>query len=186
MQLHLESKRKKLETIQCLYPDAQIIDVTSKGPLPWQKFSPFFPHGEIPVPLSDGAFAFSVEGIWQGLKVFENEGIDVTKFEITNMKGIKRTVRKHGKVMGHQKGVSGSALISYVEARKSIYLPAYNWVLANRLSVECAELLNMANNTPLVFLDYETNMSVEDPRKPLSHGSLVIEHLRRLSKQNNP
>jgi hypothetical protein len=182
MQLHLESKRKKLETIQHLYPDVQIIDVTSKGPLPWQKFSPFFPHGEIPVPHSGDVYAFSVEGIWQGLKVFENEGIDVTKFEITNMKGIKRTVRKHGNVLGHQKGVYGSALISYIEARKSIYLPAYNWVLENRLSDEFAELLEMAKNAPLVFLDYETNTNVEDPRKPLSHGSLVIEHLRKLSK----
>lgn len=186
MQLHLESKRKKLETIHRLYPDAQVIDVTSKGPLPWQKFSPFFPHGEIPVPFSEGVFAFSVEGIWQGLKVFETEGVDITKFKITNMKGIKRTVRKFGKVLGHQNGVTGSSLVSYVKARKTIYLPAYQWVLINRLNEECMALLKVARDTPLVFLDYETNTKVEDPRKPLSHGSLVIEHLKKLFMQSNP
>ena len=29
----------------------------------WQRLSPFFPHGEIPVPFSDEATSMSVEGV---------------------------------------------------------------------------------------------------------------------------
>lgn len=54
----------------------------------WLDLSPFYPHGNIPVPFSENTFAYSVEGIWQGLKVFESADIDTSKFEVQNMKGI--------------------------------------------------------------------------------------------------
>jgi hypothetical protein len=68
MPLIIESKRKKIETLRQQYPDALIVDVTSRGEQPWVKFSPFYPHGHIPVPLSPNYFAASVEGIRQRLK----------------------------------------------------------------------------------------------------------------------
>ena len=37
-----------------------------------QKLSPFYPHGGIPVPFSEGVTATCVEAVWQGLKVFES------------------------------------------------------------------------------------------------------------------
>ncbi len=40
----VESKRRKLETLQRRYPQSAVLDVTSKGELPWVKFSPFYPH----------------------------------------------------------------------------------------------------------------------------------------------
>ena len=75
---------------QVLVDGEQIIDVTSKGPDPWVRFSPFYPHGGIPVPFSPGEVAASVEGIWQGLKVFENADVDPTSLANTKMKGIQR------------------------------------------------------------------------------------------------
>jgi hypothetical protein len=54
------------------------------------RFSPFYPHGGIPIPNSPGVFAQSVEGIWQGLKVFENEDVDPSRWQITDPRGIKR------------------------------------------------------------------------------------------------
>ena len=87
----VQSKRRKIENIQQEFPDAIIVDVTSKGNMPMVKFSPFYPIGNIPVPFSENVYAESVEGIWQGLKVFENEDIDASKFSITSMKGLKRT-----------------------------------------------------------------------------------------------
>ncbi|OYP63139.1 hypothetical protein [Prevotella sp. P3-122] len=97
----IESKRKKLENILKKYPGALIVDVTSKATDGLVKLSPFYPHGNIPVPFSEGYAATCVEGIWQGLKVFENEGIDISMFLNDTMKDIKRTVRKHGRVLGH-------------------------------------------------------------------------------------
>jgi O-acetyl-ADP-ribose deacetylase (regulator of RNase III) len=67
--LTVESRRKKRATIEKTWPGALILDVTSKGEEPWVRFSPFYPHGGIPVPNSPGTFAQSVEGLWQGLKV---------------------------------------------------------------------------------------------------------------------
>ena len=104
----IESERNKIENILKKYPDAIIADVTSKAKDSLVKLSPFYPHGDIPVPFSDGTTAECIEGIWQGLKVFENEGIDIAMFRNGTMKNIKRTVRTHGKVLGHQKGVNGT------------------------------------------------------------------------------
>ena len=40
----IESKRKSLEALEAMYPDAMIIDVTSKAQDEFVKFSPFYPH----------------------------------------------------------------------------------------------------------------------------------------------
>jgi hypothetical protein len=173
----IESRRKRLDKLQLSHPDTAIIDVTSRGELPWVRFSPFFPHGGIPIPFSPVRFAKSVEGIWQGLKVFETEDVDPAKWEITNMKGIKRSTRSRGRVLGHRQGVQGDALLDYLQARRQIYLPVYRWVLENRLREEVAQLQAIAAQQPLVLLDYETNADVSDLRRPLSHAALIRRFL---------
>ena len=177
MKIIVENKKKKIENIQRSYPDALIIDVTSKGSLPFVKFSPFYPVGDIPVPYSDDTFSASVEGIWQGLKVFEGQDIDLTKLKVKDMKGLKRTVRSFGLPKGHRKGVNGTELLDYISARKQIYIPTYNWVLANKLKAEIEELREIARKQPLVLLDYETNGDIENPSKPLSHAYLIKYNL---------
>ena len=59
--IHIASRRRKLATIEKLHPGATVYDVTSKGEEPWVRFSPFYPHGNIPVPNSPGLTAQSVE-----------------------------------------------------------------------------------------------------------------------------
>lgn len=159
--------------LEAKHPGASLIDLTSRGPQPWVRFSPFFPHGGIPVPLSPGIVGASVEGIWQGLKVFETADVDRSRLEITDMRGIKRTVRKFGRCLGHRAGFDGTELLDYLAARKAIYLPAYAYVLGERLVDELGQLRALAETQPLVLLDYETNTDVEDARKPLSHAGLV-------------
>jgi len=119
----IESKRKKYENILKKHPDAIIADVTSHAKDSLIKLSPFYPHGGIPVPFSDGVTATCVEAIWQGLKVFEGADVDVRMFQNDTMKNIKRTVRKYGKPLGHRKGICGKELLGYIEARKQIYIP---------------------------------------------------------------
>lgn len=175
--IQVQNRRRKPENIKKDFPNAVIVDVTSKGEDPMVKFSPFFPVGEIPIPFSEGEFAESVEGIWQGLKVFEHHDVDELKFRVTNMKGLKRTVRKYGTPKGHRKGVNGTDLLDYITARKLIYLPVYNWVLDNKLTAEVEELRELARTKDVILLDYETNGDVDDPRKPLSHAQLVKKYL---------
>ena len=177
----VESKRKKLETIQKKYPGAIIADVTSTAKDSLVKLSPFYPHGGIPVPFSDGYTATCVEAIWQGLKVFENCDVDISLFRNDTMKGLKRTVRRFGKPLGHRKGVHGTELLSYLEARKQIYLPTYKWVLDNKVQ-HIIERLKSASDSgkTIVLLDYETNSDVDNPKKPLSHASLVKAYVEGL------
>lgn len=171
--IYIESKRKTKEALGKKYPDAMIIDVTSKAQDEFVKFSPFYPIGGIPVPFTEGRVATSVEGIWQGLKVFENEDIDTKMFSKTDMKGMKRTVRTHGKCLGHRKGMNGKELLGYIEARKLIYLPSYKWVLENKLQKLVTAVRIISKNKPVVLLDYNTNPDVNDPTHALSHASLI-------------
>lgn len=179
MKIVLESRRKKPATLAKAWPGALVVDVTSKGDEPWARFSPFYPHGDIPIPGSPGVVARSVEGLWQGLKVFEKEDVDPARWEIATMKGIKRAVGgKRGKVLGHRFGVGTDVLLSYREARYRIYLPAYRWVLDHRLAELVGQLRDEAAARTVVLLDYETNGDVEDLSSPLSHASLIKRYLQ--------
>ena len=95
-------------------------------------------------------------------------------FQNDTMKNIKRTVRRFGKPLGHRKGVHGTELLGYIEARKQIYIPTYRWVLENKVS-DIIERLRSASNSgkTIVLLDYDTNDDVENAKKPLSHASLI-------------
>ena len=170
----IESKRKKPATILKKYPDAILADVTSGAKDGLIKLSPFYPHGGIPVPFSEGYTATCVEAIWQGLKVFEHCGIDVSLFSNDTMKGLKRTVRRFGKPLGHQKGVNSSELMGYIEARKHIYIPSYRWVLEHKVAHIIDRLREASiKGKTIVLLDYDTNADVENAKKPLSHASLI-------------
>ena len=170
----IESKRRKAANILKEYPDAILADVTSHATDDLVKLSPFYPHGGIPVPFSEGYTAMCVEAIWQGLKVFESADVDVEMFRNGTMKNIKRTVRRFGKPLGHRKGVNGTELLGYIEARKQIYIPTYRWVLENKVA-SIIERLKRASEEgkTIVLLDYDTNADVENGKTPLSHASLV-------------
>lgn len=177
--IFIENKKKAKTSLVKLYPKADIIDVTSKGVEPFVRLSPFYPHGDIPVPFSEKVFAYTVEGIWQGLKVFEQADIDTSKFEIRSMKGIKRTERKFGKTLGHRKGVTGFELLDYLSARKKIYLPSYAWLLQNKAKKEVDKLIQIALKKDLVLLDYETNLEIDNVMKPLSHAALIKKFIEK-------
>lgn len=173
----IESKKKKMETLKKEYPDAMIIDVTSHAQDEFVKFSPFYPNGGIPVPFTEGLVAVSVEGIWQGLKVFEDYDIDTSLFSKRDMKNLKRTTRRFGPMRGHRKGVYGEELLGYLTARKLIYLPCYKWVLENKLQKLVTAIRIIAKKKTVVLLDYNTNADVYNPSKPLSHASLIKAYI---------
>ena len=176
----IESKRKKPATILKKYPGAILADVTSSAKDGLVKLSPFYPHGGIPVPFSEGYTATCVEAIWQGLKVFDGADVDIEMFQNDTMKNIKRTVRRFGKPLGHRKGVNGRDLLGYIEARKLIYIPTYRWVLENKVPQIIERLREASKTRTIILLDYDTNADVENPKKPLSHASLVKAYVEGL------
>jgi hypothetical protein len=117
----------------------------------------------------------SVEGIWQGLKVFESQDVCLASFENRTMKGLKRTVRMLGKPLGHRKGINGTDLLSYLDARLQIYLPTYKWVLDNIPEVKSLveRIANKSRETDIVLLDYNTNDNYMNLSAPLSHAALI-------------
>ena len=82
-------------------------------------------------------------------------------------------MRRFGKPLGHRKGVKGTELLGYIEARKQIYLPAYKWVLENKVANIIERLREASKTKTIVLLDYTTNCDIDDPTKPLSHAFLI-------------
>ena len=170
----IENKRCKPETLKKKYGSNIIIaDVTSKATDGLAKLSPFYPHGGIPIPNSNGMTATCVEAIWQGLKVFESADVDVSMFQNDTMRNIKRTVSRFGRPLGHRYGVKGIEILSYIEARKRIYIPTYRWMLEHKALHIIERLREASKQQTIVLLDYDTNADVDNPTKPLSHASLV-------------
>lgn len=171
----IKNKRCKRENILKEYPDAIIFDVTSKGAM--KQMSPFYPHGHIPVPGMNGVFSASVEGIWQGLKVFEHESIDKSYFNNKTMRNLKRTCRVHGKCLGHK---YGDLLLGYIESRKKIYVPSYYYMLENYCAKSIETIKKLSDERTVVLLDYDTNEDIEDYTKPLSHAGLIKHYITNL------
>lgn len=175
--IYVANKKSKIENIRKKYPNASIFDITSTSEYGILRvLSPFYPHGNIPVPGMPNVKAACVEAVWQGLKVFEGCGVDYATLHNDTMKDIKRTVRKYGKPLGHQ---YGNKRLNYKDARWLIYLPTYLYVLENVPTVKhtLEKIRERLEEKDVVFLDYNTNCDVTDYSKPLSHAGLVKLYL---------
>lgn len=174
--IYVVNKKRKLEKIKEEYPGAVILDITSTSNLRYaQILSPFYPHMNIPIPFTEGMTASCVESVWQGLKVFERADVDIESFKNDTMRGIKRTIARFGKPLGHRKGVRGKELLGYFEARMLIYLPTYKWVLDNIPEVRhvIGRIKEQSKIQDIVLLDYNTNIDFRDISQPISHAGLV-------------
>ena len=168
----VESKKRSLESIRKEYPNAIIADVTSGAKDALVRLSPSFPHGGIPISNSDWATASSVEAIWQGLKVFENEDIDASFFTKNTIKGLKRNSPNLGKMIGHRICLGGE-ILNYADARRRIFIPRYRWVLDYKVQDIIARLRKANETKTIVLLDYYTNCDLYNYKEPVSCAYLV-------------
>jgi hypothetical protein len=155
-------------SVPALPAGALVHDVSSRAALPFSKLSPFHPHGGIPVPGMQGVVADSVEGVWQGLKVIDGR-IDEEYFR---GKGRKR----RGKPEGHR---LGDRLLGYLEARRDIYIPAYEHMWRMCIGNDLRELLfaPARRGEPQYFYDFEDNGDPGNPGRPLAHSSVLVRLL---------
>jgi hypothetical protein len=165
---------------------AVVIDVTSKSlDERFRMFSPFCPAVPEGIAVPDGflgpeegaATTLTVEGAWQGLKVFENEGVKMDALITVPTKaggGMKRNASKaRGAILGH-----GVHAVDYLRSRKELYIPMYERQM-DALDHLVGELVEHVRAGRKVFLlDYNTNVDVEDTSKPLSHASLIAKRVR--------
>ena len=70
--------------------------------------------------------------------------------------------------------------MDYIDARKEIYVPAYNWMLEHHCWNLVLRIKEMCVEGVVVLLDYDTNTDIENASKPLSHASLIIKAVERL------
>jgi len=150
----------------------QGLNVSSYGPEPYKRFSPFsFSLSyQIPVPGQENLIAHSVEGIWQGLKVIKGQP-DPTLFT-------KKPRKRKGEVEGH---LFGPHLLDYAQARKKIYLPAYLYHALNHILDDVKDDLEARLNSGPVFLyDVESNPNIDDLSQPYAHSSLLVDLLNLL------
>ena len=176
--IFVENKKCKPQTLKKRHPNALVVDVTSTSPDPSMRvLSPFYPHFNVRIPFTspEEMTATCVEAVWQGLKVFQSEDIDLGTLRNASMQNIKRTARRFGQPLGHRKGIHGTELLNYYDARMLIYLPTYKWVLDNIPTAHNAVMrlkeLNLTND--IVLLDYNTNTEFRDISKPISHAGLI-------------
>lgn len=177
MAIYLASKRTSQTNLRQQYGNGAIIDVTSRASEPWVKFSPFYPHGGIPVPFTPGRTAASVEAIWQGLKVFEHEDVDAALLDDMSFHRRKRGGPARGQALGHRARLHGERLLGYAEARRSIYLPTYRWMLEHCVGDLVERLRRLSASGLVTLLDYDTNADVDNLTRPLSHAALIIHYI---------
>lgn len=152
------------------------IDVASSAEPPLNQLSPYYAHGNIPVPGLPKTTADSVEGIWQGLKVIRGK----TAPRYFNGAGRKRG----GKPAGHQFGQS-DRLLSLAVARRKIYVPAYEWILSNCVDENILdEFVSRAfRGVQQFFYDREDNGVIEKDQ-PLAHAQVLVDFLNRRIKES--
>ena len=114
------------------------------------KFHPSYPHGDVPFPEFPGSTAQSVEGIWEGLKMFETTGIDASKFHCTDPNDLSRTEQYYGRYLGHRFGVN--SILSREEAFEQIYKPLYSWQILDKMKKEFKTLKNLYQTHPMVWI----------------------------------
>lgn len=182
--IFVTSKKRKMENILKEFPGAFLLDVTSTSHQEEGRvLSPFYPHGNLIVPGARpvGALkATCVEAIWQALKVFKDEKEDLLMLKNDTGKGIKRTIRKHGEILGHRWLESGD-ILDYYSARLKIYLPAYWGMLKMApLAVKSIELITeKSKEGDVVLLDYNVNDNFRDITRPLAHAGLIKLFIER-------
>lgn len=165
-----------------IFPDNHlVVDVTAKHEGEYVQLSPCYAFEDenhrpaFAVPGLDGRRSYTVEGMWQGLKMFESAGIDEKKFTIQNRKNFKRS----GRLIGYFGG-EGKPMLQEIEARKQIYLPAYEQMLDMYASEPLEQLFQEHVKRGLVLKDHFVNEDVENDKTQLSHASLIKKKLQSM------
>ncbi len=148
--------------------------------------SPLYPHGfELPTTYSEnaegpdsGKKAFSLEGLWEGLKSYTlDEKIDYSKFTIQNQKISQRFPASQ--LLGFHSGVHpNAAVISIVEAKAKIFLPLYRDLLDLFCAEEIAELRSLIQEGKrLIFVDKHITSDLDSDSPAICSAYLIVKYL---------
>ena len=141
-------------------PDEVIVNTTSRSPDPWSKgLSPFFLG---PIPLYDGMISQNLENAWQYSKVYaeylDSEGNPSPEyFEWAKAGWAKKEAVRYPMGKGAKPSFSwweGKPL-SYIEARKKIYIPLYAHAVVKTQAFEILKQRYIENKYQITLWDFD-------------------------------
>ncbi len=162
------------QNMKSTHPKAEIYDTSSYGDH-GKFFSPFTLHEDgIPVPGQDGLISYSVEGIWQGLKVIDGK-CDFTLFEN------KRPHKRKHEPYPETRFIYGQSEIGIIEARHKIYVPSYLYMFEHLVPEDVIdEIMSKAiEGIDQFFHDVDNNPNINDSTRSYAHSSLLVDILER-------
>jgi len=160
--------------------DHEMIDMRVDAPVPWCRFHLAYQHGHIPIPQMPGHSSESVQGIVEGLALVARSGqpgkINPGYFMGP---GRPRRIQKGQWCVGYR---VGTRAVSIGEARQNLLMPAYLWVLHNRLKAFVKRLDQMGRDKDLHLYDGASNIDIHDP-KPFSGAAVVVSLINGTLRQ---
>lgn len=135
--------------------NAIVIDLTQS----WNKLSPYYLYGDIPINNTPYQYSSSVNEVWQ--KLYMN--------------------KKHNGVCKDalfRKGIGINEYYTYEEARRKILIPTYRWMLQEKtLDIICKLREINKQGSIIMIVDRTTNTDIADISRPLSFAFLLKAYI---------
>lgn len=144
------------------YQNAIIVDLTIIGKVNiFNRLSPYYPHGGIPIPNTPNLCLSSVNEVWQKLCVNRCDNLNNTQ---------------HKDIM-FRKGLYINEYWTYTEARRKIFIPLYCWMLENRVYNIVEYLREQSPMKRIVIIDNSINDNIDNIGQPLSSAFLLKAYI---------
>lgn len=169
-----------------IYPNAFIIDISYSSMRyirnevrnPYGMLNPFYPHGKIKVPFTDGYTGVSASAIWNSLKVFEDADVDVNLRYCEDIHMMRR--ENLGNLVGFRQGFYNNYIMDIEEARRKILIPMYRWILEQKTYCIIEYLRKIAEQQDIVILDDSINCEITNTNAPISYAWLIKSYIEGL------
>lgn len=140
------------------YSNSVVIDLTTRDTTDiYAKLSPYYPHGNIPIPNTPKEVFCSVNEVWQKLCIKDSES-EPTKLKI-------------------KKGLYINEYWTYAEARKKILIPLYSWMLENNAWDIITDLRELSKKSTVTIIDKSANCNIDNIIEPLSYAFLLKAYI---------
>jgi hypothetical protein len=154
--------------------DGLVIDIRSEAEPPWNRLSPDYQHGQVPIPGISGMYSDCVTGVMEGLKLVGPVGqagkINPGYFVGP---GRPRDIPPGSWFLGY--GLAGRR-VDLGTARRQILVPSYRWILWNKCYDLVAKLRELGQHQDVWIHDGIPNHDLDDPAA-LSCAFLLVEFL---------
>ena len=161
-----EDYMKNVKEAQKIWQKALVFDVTLGGAM--EKMDPSFPIEKVKIP-GIRKWALSLNGVWEGLKVFSKKNeIDSTYFFNEKKLGKTRKCKSYGNLIGVK---IGEEVLDVEKGIEEVFVKGYKYLLENRYDGLMNVIKNAAKEKVVVLLDYN------EDRYPVSHAEMIKDYI---------